>query len=380
MILTAVLFGVSAWGSGIATSSPEFIVYRLLGGVGVGAASVLAPALISEIAPPVARGRLASLQQLGIVFGLFSAFLSNYLIAKAAGGAAAPWLLDQPAFRWMYWIEVGPAAAFLVGALLIPESPRFLVSAGRSQHAARVFEKISSENPEDRVSEVEKSLARNHRPSVRDLVDAGRVRPIVWVGVVLSIFQQFVGINVVFYYGEFLWRSVGFSESEALTVNVLSGGVNILSTFVAMYFVDKVGRKPLLRLGSAGMAVSLTVVAVALSTATLGESGLELSAAAGRAALLAANAYVFCFGASWGPVVWVLLGEMFNNQIRGAALSAGAGSQWVANFVITMSFPVLLSSFGVASAYALYALFAGLSFLFVGRFVQETRGRTLESM
>ncbi len=347
----------------------------------MGAASVLSPAYISEVAPAHLRGRLASLQQLGIVVGIFAAFVSNYFISKVAGGAAAVFWGGFQAFRWMFWTELVPAALLFFGALWIPESPRFLVAAKREAEAEKVFAKVHGGSPAAKVAQVRESLAADHRPQVRDLLENGKVRPIVWVGIMLSVFQQFVGINVVFYYGEVLWRSVGFSESEALLVNLLSGGVNIASTFVAMSLIDRVGRKPLLLFGSAGMAVSLAVVAGALSTASVDASGaIVLSSAAGVVALVSANIYVFCFGASWGPCVWVLLGEMFNNRIRGAALSAGAGAQWVANFAITVSFPIMLHSMGISFAYGVYAAFALLSFFFVRHFVQETSGRSLEEM
>lgn len=381
MMLTASLFAVSAWGSGVADGVTEFIVYRILGGIGVGAASVLAPAYISEVAPAARRGRLASLQQLGIVLGLFAAFMSNYLLSQAAGGAAQPLFWDLSAWRWMFWMELVPAVAFFFGALVIPESPRFLVAAGREGEALRVFALFAERPPETAVLEVQRSLERSHRPALSDLFEAGRLRPIVWVGIALSVFQQFVGINVVFYYGEVLWRAVGFSESEALQINLLGGAVNIFSTLVAMSLIDRVGRKPLLQIGSLGMGAGLCVLAGALATAThTPEGALHLSTQAGTLALIAANLYVFCFGASWGPVVWVLLGEVFGNQFRGAALSASAGAQWLANFAITMTFPILLGSIGVSAAYCLYATCALLSWWFVRRYVKETRGHSLESM
>jgi SP family sugar:H+ symporter-like MFS transporter len=381
LLLAAVLFSVSAWGSGIADGTVEFIIYRLIGGVGVGAASVLAPAYISEVAPPHLRGRLTSLQQLGIVVGLFMAFMSNYLIARAAGGAGSDFALGFAAWRWMFWVELVPALALLVGTLLIPESPRYLVSVGRTAEASKVFRRTTDGDPADVIESVRRSLSTDHRPRIGDLFVGNRVRLIVWVGIVLSVFQQFVGINVVFYYGEVLWRSVGFTEAQALQVNLLAGAVNIASTFVAIAFIDKIGRRPLLALGSGGMAMSLAVVAIALSSGSTGVSGdVSLGPVAGPAALIAANVYVFCFGASWGPCVWVLLGEMFQNQIRGAALSASAGAQWVANFAVTMTFPIMLAGLGAGAAYAIYAAFAGLSLLFVFRFVRETRGLSLEEM
>jgi len=380
MLITALLFALSAWGSGIAVSATEFITYRLVGGIGVGAASVLAPAYISEIAPAPIRGRLASLQQVAIVTGIFAALMSNYQLAAISGGAEAPLWMGLEAFRWMFWVELLPAVALAVGALLIPESPRFLVSAKREQDAEAVFAKTGADDPAELVRAVRDSLSVSHRPRIGDLLQNGRVRPIVWVGVALSVFQQFVGINVVFYYGEVLWRSVGFAEEQALLINVVTGAVCIVSALVAIAFIDRIGRRPLLLMGSAGMTFFLIVVALAFSTATVTESGPQLSGVAGPVALLAANLFVFCFGASWGPCVWVLLGEMFQNQFRGAALSAGAGAQWIANFTVSMTFPVMLGSLGASLTYCVYAGFAALSLVFVIRFVRETKGRALEQM
>jgi len=383
LLATAVGFAVSALGSGVAATSTEFVLYRLLGGVAVGGASVLAPAYISEVAPAAVRGRLASLQQLAIVLGIVVAFLSNYVIAESSGGAKQPWWLGYQAWRWMFWVGVLPALALLLGTLFIPESPRFLVGAGRPNDAEKVFARIGGGDAREQVRSVQESLLADHRPSMRDLVDAktGRLFPLVWVGMGLSVLQQFVGINVVFYYGEVLWRSAGFSEAEALLVNLSSGGVNLLATFVAMALIDRAGRKPLLLFGSIGMALTLGSLAACFAQGTLNPDGeLVLSASIGRAALILANLYVFSFGVSWGPVVWVLLGEMFPNRYRAAALSVGASVQWVANFLVTMTFPVFLAGLGLAVSYGIYAGFAALSVLFVIRVVHETKGRTLEQM
>ena len=383
MAATAIGFAVSAWGSGVADSQIEFILYRLLGGVAVGGASVLAPVYISEIAPAHLRGRLASLQQLAIVLGLFAAFVSNYILAAQAGGAKAELWMGFATWRWMFWMEIIPALAFLIGAMVIPESPRYLVRAGDADTARGIFAKIASEDPQCLVDAVKKSLSTEKPALFRDLIDktSGKIFPIVWVGIILSVFQQFVGINVVFYYGEVLWRAAGFTESEALQVNLLGGTVNVLSTFVAISLIDKIGRKPLLIAGSIGMASTLATLAFCFSQGELGDGGaLQLSSSLSIIALVAANLYVFCFGVSWGPCVWVLLGEMFPNQIRGAALSIGAGAQWIANFAIAMTFPIMLSGIGLAGAYGTYAFFAALSLVFVWKFVKETRGRSLEQM
>jgi len=383
MIITAIIFAISAFGSGISESSAEFIFYRLFGGLGIGAASVLAPAYIAEVAPPALRGRLATLQQLAIVLGLFAAFLSNYLIADAAGSAQNILMLDTAAWRWMFWAELVPAILFLVGVLFIPESPRYLVAQGKVDDAKTVFSKISNDNVAAQISDVKSSLHSDKKPSIRDLFIDGskKVHPIVWAGVALSVFQQFVGINVVFYYGSELWQAAGFDESQSLFINVLAGTTNIVSTFIAIALVDKIGRKPLLLVGSIGMFISLSALTYIFGSAGLDEAGkLALSDNMGTFALIMANLFVVFFGLSWGPVVWVLLGEMFNNRIRGAALAVAASAQWIANFAITMTFPIMLANIGLAGAYGFYALSALISIFFVAKYITETRGKTLESM
>lgn len=383
MVVTAVVFAVSALGSGIADSAGEFIVYRLVGGLGVGAASVLAPAYIAEVAPAALRGRLATLQQLAIVVGLFSAFLSNFTIASVSGSAEAAFWFGIPSWRWMFWVEVIPALLFMIGALVIPESPRFLVAQGKMDSARAVFRRIAPGSEHAQIAEVHRSLHGERKPRLRDLFIDGtrKVHPIVWVGVLLSMFQQFVGINVVFYYGSELWQAAGYDESQSLFINVVTGTTNIAATFIAIALVDRIGRKPLLLIGSVGMSVALGFLTYVFSTAGLDASGaLALSPEEGVQALLAANLYIVFFGMSWGPVVWVLLGEIFNNRIRGAALAVSASAQWVANFAVTMTFPILLTGIGLGGAYGLYAASALISILFVSIYVKETRGRRLEEM
>jgi SP family sugar:H+ symporter-like MFS transporter len=384
LFAAAILFGVSAWGSGIATGSLEFVIYRLIGGFAVGAASVICPAYISEIAPAHYRGRLATMQQMAIVLGLFFAFLSNYLLAGAAGGASEVLYFGFRAWQWMFWMELIPVALFFVGLIFIPESPRYLVAAGRPAQAEAVLAGLS--HPADaaaKVAEIRGTLEENHRPSLRDLVDhrTKRLHPIVWVGIAIAALQQLVGINVVFYYGEVLWRAAGFSEAHALLINVLGGIINVSATVAAILLVDKVGRKPLLIAGSVGMAFFLGILAVVFGTAAVGADGsLVLGDTAGRVALVSANLYIVCFGISWGPVMWVLLGEMFPNKIRGAALSLAGLSQWGTNFLVTMTFPILLAGIGLGGAYSLYAIFAAVSAYCAWKFVRETKGRSLEQM
>jgi SP family sugar:H+ symporter-like MFS transporter len=282
----------------------------------------------------------------------------------------------------MFWMEAVPALAFLAGVLLIPESPRFLVAHGRRDAARQIFARIGG-NAEALVRQVEQSLRGEHRPRLSDLIERGtaNLAPVVWIGMGLAAFQQFVGINIIFYYGEVLWKSAGATEQWALRINLLTGLVNILATIPAIALVDRAGRKPLLLAGSAGMAVTLGALAAVFATAGIGANGKPLlTQAAAVTGLAAANLYIVAFAMSWGPVMWVLLGEMFPNRMRGAALAVSGATNWVANFTITVTFLPLLSVAGLAGAYALYALAAMVSLPFVWATVRETRGKTLEQM
>ncbi|WP_419308116.1 sugar porter family MFS transporter [Chromohalobacter israelensis] len=383
LLVAAVFFIVSAWGSGIAGGSLEFVIYRILGGLAVGAASVMAPAYISEIAPAHLRGRLATIQQVAIISGLFFSFLNNYILANLAGGSTSELWFGVTAWRWMFWMELIPAGIFLIALLFIPESPRYLVSARRDERAERVLHMIYNESDaKERLAQIRDSLSEQRKPRFSDLINpkTGKVLSLVWVGIGLAVFQQLVGINVVFYYGAVLWQAVGFSEGDALLINVISGAVSIAACLGAIALIDRIGRKPLLWGGSLGMAVTLAILVYAFSTAEMVDGSLQLSDSNGVLALIAANAYVFFFNSSWGPVMWVMLGEMFPNQVRGSGLAIAGLFQWVANFAITMTFPIMLATIGLTGAYGFYAICAVISIFFVIKFVRETNGRELEDM
>ena len=384
LICSAIFFIISAWGSGVASSSLEFIFYRILGGLAVGAASVMSPAYISEIAPARYRGRLTTIQQVAIITGLFMAFVSNYFLADLAGLSTAELWMGFEAWRWMFWIELLPASLFLVALFFIPESPRFLIASGQRQKGQAVLEKLYGRtNGYIKANEIEASLAKDHHaPKLSDLIDSsiGNVKSIVWVGIGLAVFQQLVGINVVFYYGAVLWQAVGFSEADALLINIISGAVSICACIVTILLIDKIGRKPLLQWGSVGMALALGLMVIAFMNAGVGSNGELVVGEWGPLALLSANAYVFIFNMSWGPVMWVMLGEMFPNQLRGSGLAVSGLFQWTANFAITMSFPILLATIGLAGAYGFYALSAAISAVFIFVYVYETKGIELEQM
>jgi sugar porter (SP) family MFS transporter len=387
MQLAALLLAASALGSGFAPGVWTLILWRFVGGIGVGMASVIAPTYIAEVSPAHARGRLGSLQQLAIVMGIFVALLSDAWLAGIAGSAAAPLWLGLAAWRWMFLMMLVPALVY--GGLVfgVPESPRHLVAKGRLAEARAVLRQVLDMHDaaalDRKLQDIQHSLRTEYRPRLRDLRDLRGPRvgllPVVWIGIGLSVFQQFVGINVIFYYSSTLWRSVGFNEADAFTITVATSIVNVLVTLLAIALVDKVGRKPLLVVGSTGMAITLGVMAWCFSQATGSGATLTLPGNLGPVALVAANAYVVFFGLSWGPVVWVLLGEMFPNRIRAIALAVAASAQWLANFAITSTFPALAEQ-GLAFAYSLYAAFAVLSLFFVLYAARETNGMELEDM
>ena len=292
--------------------------------------------------------------------------------------------LGFEAWRWMFWVEIVPATIFLLALFLIPESPRFLVLQRQRDKAVEVLTKLGGrEAALAKADEIDASLAEDHHnPRLADLKDpkTGKIRRLVWVGIGLATFQQLVGINVVFYYGAVLWQSVGFTESDALLINIVSGGLSIGAVIVSLLLIDRIGRKPILLIGSIGMAIMLGLVAFAFMNATLTASGLQLEGVYGPLALVAANVYVMFFNFSWGPVMWVMLGEMFPNQIRGTGLAVSGLAQWGSNFAITMTFPIMLAGIGLAGAYGFYTVCAVISIFFVVRMVHETKGIELENM
>jgi SP family sugar:H+ symporter-like MFS transporter len=383
MMLAALLFLAGALVQGFASEQLIFVIARLCGGMAVGAASVLSPAYISEVAPAGIRGRLTTIQQIMIIIGLTIAFVVNYYLAASAGLSTGRFWGGLPAWRWMYLMQAVPAAIFLVALVFIPESPRYLVSKKRDDTAMEVLTKLFGGGiARTKLEEIRASFVKDHRPRLSDLKGNGlfAIRPIVWAGIMLAVFQQLVGINVIFYYGETLWKLAGVSETAALQRNILSGVVSIAACLVTIAVIDKIGRKPLLLIGSAGMAVSLFAMAYAFHSGTLDTSGnLQLTHGMGMVALVAANLYVIFFNGTWGPVMWVMLGEMFPNQIRGSALAVAGFAQWFANYLIAQTFPIM-AAWSLTGSYLFYAVSAVVSFFLVSSLVHETRGKELEQM
>ncbi|MHA6317647.1 sugar porter family MFS transporter [Altererythrobacter sp. CAU 1778] len=388
MRIAAVLFLVGALVQGLTGDHTIFVIARIAGGMAVGAASVLSPAYIAEVAPANIRGRMTTVQQVMIITGLTLAFLVNYLLAQLAGESTNEFWGGLQAWRWMYLMQAVPAAIFLVALFFIPESPRYLIAKGRTEEASGVLTRLFGSNEATKkLSEIRASFNEDHRPSLRDVLTppGGKgflgMRSIVWVGIMLAVFQQLVGINVIFYYGSTLWQLAGFTEADSLLINIVSGAVSIAACFVTIAVIDKVGRKPLLLIGSAGMAATLFVMVFAFSQGSLDADGnLVLSTGLGTLAVVAANLYVIFFNVSWGPVMWVMLAEMFPNQIRGSALAVAGFFQWFANYLIAQTFPVMATGIGLAASYSFYAVCAVISFFLVQRFIQETKGKELEQM
>lgn len=382
MRLAAALFVISAIGSMLPFSVWDLAWWRALGGVAIGMASVIAPAYIAEVSPARYRGRLASFQQAAIVLGIAVSQLVNWGLVGLADGDQRGALLGLEAWQVMLGVEAVPALLFGVLTLRIPESPRYLVSRGRSEEARRVLSEVEAKDVDltAKLTDIERHLHREHRASWRDLL-GGRagLLPIVWIGIGLSVFQQLVGINVIFYYSNSLWQSVGINPNASFFYSFTTSIINIVGTVIAMLFIDRLGRKPLTLIGSVGMSLSLGSAAWAFSYKSGTGEDISIPDVQATVALIAAHSFVLFFALSWGVVVWVLLGEMFPNRIRAAALGVAASAQWIANFAISQSFPAL-SDWNLSGAYAMYTGFALLSIPFILRWVPETKGKTLEEM
>jgi MFS transporter, SP family, sugar:H+ symporter len=382
MQIAAALFAVSAVGSALSGDVWALGSWRVLSGIAIGLASLIGPTYIAEVAPARHRGRLASFQQLAIVLGIAASQLVNWGIARGAGGASQNRLGALDAWQWMLMAAVLPAVAYLVFATLIPESPRYLVAAGRDEQARAVLREVEGADldADARVAQIRDSLASGRASRLRDLLDRHfALLPIVWAGIGLAVFQQLVGINVIFYYSSVLWQSVGITQANSLLISVSTSIVNIVGTLIAILLIDRIGRKPLALIGSAGMAVSLGLAAWAFSYKTGSGSSISIPSAQGTTALVAAHAFVFFFAVSWGVILWVMVGEMFPLRIRAAAMSVATAFNWIANWAVTETFP-RMAAWNLSATYVIYAAFAVLSLGFIAKAVRETNGKQLEEM
>lgn len=372
LILAAILFLLSALGSampeklnfmGMATIS-SFIFYRVLGGVGVGLASMLSPMYIAEIAPAGIRGKLVSWNQFAIIFGMLVVYFVNYFIAR---GRAAEWI-NVTGWRWMFGSETIPAGLFLLLLFFIPESPRFLVLKQQEPKAMALLKRINPASAEKVMSDIKLSLKESRAPW---LSFGGLV---IVIGILLSVFQQFVGINVVLYYAGDIFRSMGSGNDSSLLQTIIVGIVNLTFTVVAIFTVDRFGRKPLMVIGALAMAVSMFALGMSFYMERMG-----------ILSLIFMLSYTAAFAMSWGPVTWVLLSEIFPNRIKGA-MSVAVASQWVANLIISWTFPMMNEStlltrlFNHGFSYWIYGAMGLLAAWFILKLVPETKGKTLEGI
>jgi SP family xylose:H+ symportor-like MFS transporter len=378
LMLAAILFLVSSIGAALPelgfgaighmgpAALPAFIVYRMLGGIGIGLASMVSPLYIAEIAPRAIRGRLVSYNQMAVVIGIVGVYFVNWLIARQGDEA---WV-HAVGWRLMLASAAIPAAALLILLFRVPESPRWLVLKQRDAEADALLHRLgSAEEAVEALAEIRASLTTTTRP----LLSYGL--GVLVIGITVSVLQQAVGINAVLYYAPEIFRNMGASGANALLQTVLVGSVNLLATLVAIFTVDRWGRRPLLILGGIVMALAMGGLAACFQTGALGPI-----------ALLCMLVYIAGFALSWGPVTWVLLSEIFPNSIKGRALSIAVAAQWVANILVSGSFKLLdgnstlTAVFHHGFAYLLYGALSVFAAIFVARWVPETMGRSLEAI
>jgi sugar porter (SP) family MFS transporter len=375
LLVAAFLFMIASLGTGYATSYLEFVLYRIIGGVGVGLASALSPMYIAEIAPSHLRGRLVSLNQMTIVVGILAAQIINLLIAdKVPVGASdsfiqASWN-GQVGWRWMFYACAVPAGAFFLLTFLLPESPRWLMSVGKSEEAYPTLKRIGG----DVYAKQEMANIKAALNDVSEKVDFKalfhpKYRAVLLVGVVLAIFQQWCGINTVFNYAEEIFTAAGYGVSDTLFNIVITGSVNLIFTLVAMFTVDKWGRKKLMVLGSIGLAINYILLGTAFYLRVKGVAVLSLVVSA-----------IAIYSMSLAPIVWVILSEIFPNRVRGAAMALATLGLWIACFILTYTFPLLNKSVGAAGTFWVYAGVCLLGFVFILKKLPETKGKSLEEI
>ncbi|MET6678814.1 sugar porter family MFS transporter [Citrobacter amalonaticus] len=375
LILSAILFSASAWGTAVASHFDMFVIYRIVGGVGIGLASALSPLYIAEVSPAEKRGRFVAVNQLTIVIGVLAAQLINLMIAEpVATGATQQAIVEswngQMGWRWMFGAELVPALAFLVLMFFVPESPRWLVKAGKPERARAMLQRIgSAEYAGQTLKEIEHTLLKdNHKVAWSTLLQP-QIKPIVIIGMVLAVFQQWCGINVIFNYAQEIFASAGFDINGTLKSIVATGIINLVFTLAALPLVDKIGRRKLMLFGASGLTVIYVLIAGAYGMGIMGWPVLVLVLAA-----------IAIYALTLAPVTWVLLSEIFPNRVRGLAMSLGTLALWIACFLLTYTFPLLNAGLGAAGSFLLYGVICAMGYVYVLRNVPETKGVTLEAL
>lgn len=371
LILAAVLFSASAYGTGAVDSFSWFIIYRILGGFGIGIASNISPIYIAEVSPASVRGKFVSLNQLTIVLGILAAQLVNWQIGNqytsgtdtiTPEGIAWAW-------RWMFWMELIPAGLFFVLSFIIPESPRWLAVNKKEDQAHKIFSRIEGQTyAEQSLREIKTISQQNEQSNWKALLQPG-VRKVLVIGIVLAVFQQWCGINVIFNYAQEIFSAAGYTVSDVLMNIVITGITNVIFTFVAIYTVDKLGRRALMFIGSAGLALIYAVMGTCYY--------LEVS---GWPMLLLVVMAIACYAMSLAPVVWVVLSEIFPVRIRGAAMAVATFFLWVACFLLTYTFPFLNEWLGASGTFWIYGIICFAGFLFIRAQLPETKGKSLEEI
>ena len=364
VIVAAILFTIGAIGAALSPNVAVLVLFRVVLGLAVGTAALVVPLYLSEIAPTEIRGAISSLNQLNIVVGILLAFIVNALLANAE------------AWRWMLGLAAIPSLVLLIGMFFLPETPRWLVSQDRDEDARDVLRRSRNEEETEKEIRDIREVEEQEEGGLRELT-ASWVRPALIVAVGLAVFQQIIGINTIIYYAPTTLTNVGYGAAAAIYANLIIGVVNVLMTLVAIWIIDRVGRKPLLLVGLVGMVASLTILG--LSTLLLSEPSSPTDAVA-VITLLCLAGFIISFAATWGPTVWVMLPEVLPLRIRGTAMGVAIFLHWIANFLVSQTFPSLLASLGPGPVFLGYAVIGVVAFVFVSAFVTETKGRSLEEI
>lgn len=382
ILIAAILFIISSIFSAFATGIWMFIFFRFVGGLGVGLTSVIGPAYIAEIAPAQMRGFLGSFQQLAIALGILASVIVNAVFAGISGSADNQFCFGVSTWRWMLLSMIVPAVIMLIVSFTLPESPRFLVMKGKDSQAEHILGTIVGEaNPRAKVAEIRHTMNHEHIARLHDLRGPTfGLKKVVWLGIGIALLQQVCGINIILYYDSSLWKSVGFSEQAALNISVYLTIAAVLATVVYMVIVDKVGRRNILKWGSVAMAVFLAIASFGFHQATITDAGISLPGIWRPVTLLAVYAFYVTFCLTWGPAMWVVIGEIFPNDIRALGVAVATAFNWIGNFAVSNTFPPLKNLIGIGNVYLIYAVFALLGYVFVVKLLPETAGVTLEDM